>query len=237
MSESIEEMMKNALAASESDDEVVKEVASTPTNETQKTKNTFHEDDSPQSNTQVKKDSYATVKTETNGSGQDSEGESEEEQTHEQIHTEEQTAEQPQNTDEDNTAQFIAKILVMSDIYHGFDDDTNSLISKLFETKDESKILALSLNQDLILTDAFKSLGNVHKASEVDKAFYLVSLPDNILNKIGDLVRIFMGKDIKNTDHIKYCRELEAQLRTMDDKFISRTNSILKLLQAGQKKE
>lgn len=131
----------------------------------------------------------------------------------------------------------ISQLLSISDLYRGFDEDTKKLAKAFFKTDNESEAISLALQQDIITLDALTALANVHKADDVDKAFFLVSLDDNLLKEIGRLIQVFTDKKIEESDHITYCRDLEKALRDMDDTFIGQTNSLLGVLQAAQRSE
>ena len=113
------------------------------------------------------------------------------------------------------------------------------MAQRFFNTDNESEAICLALQQEPITLDALNSFSKVHSAEAVDKAFFLVALPDNLLEEIGRLIEVLTDKDIKASisDHIKYCRNLESELSKMDDDFINETNSILVLLQAAQPNE
>ena len=230
----LEAMFNGALSASEDDDDVSKgshEIKKTKkvVIETVPVEETSHEDASD-NEVEVKDNAYILKNKSTKKvEAEKSSPEPEQEQAPIYTHQDPVIAE--------GTPEFIAQIVNLSDLYRNFDDKTAELAGKLFETEDEAEALATALVQQVITLDAMKSLESVHKATDVDKAFFLVALPDELLQEIGRLVKIFTDKEVKVTDHIQYCRNLEIELRKMNDDFIAETNSILELLTAAQPKK
>lgn len=227
----LEAMFNGALSASEDDDDVAKggheiKKAKKVVVETAPVEETFHEDVSD-NEVEVKDNTYIS-KNKANDKAKVEEKQPEPQPEPEPIYTYQEPVVA------DGTPEFIAQIVALSDLYRNFDDKTAELAGKLFETEDEAEALATALVQQVITLDALKSLESVHKATDVDKAFFLVALPDELLQEIGRLVKVFTDKEVKFTDHIQYCRNLEIELRKMNDDFIAETNAILELLTAAQ---
>lgn len=135
------------------------------------------------------------------------------------------------------SAEAIRQIVQLADLFRAFDEGTHEKSELLLGANDEAETIAQALQQSILTLNALTALESVHEASESDGAFFLVSLDDELLLEIGRLIKVFMDVDVEYTDHISYCRSLEAEMRKMDDEFIQQTNTILELLDAAQPKE
>lgn len=131
-------------------------------------------------------------------------------------------------------AEFIHRIVELSDTIRNFDDKTEHMAELFFETKDTNEILLQALEQDSITLDAFAAILDVNNAKGVDKAFYLVDLHDDLLKEIGRVLGLLGDEQLTFKAHNQYCREIEENISAKDASFMESLQAFLQLLGEAQ---
>lgn len=117
----------------------------------------------------------------------------------------------------------VTAVIHVADAFRRLDSSVKDSVYKFFSTKDEENTIARVLGESKDTRTALLAIVSAQKASDVDRAFFLVSLDDYLLRDMGILINTYTQKksadlDIINEKRIDYCRGLEKAIRGMSQR-------------------
>lgn len=127
----------------------------------------------------------------------------------------------------------ISIIVNTSNEFIKLDDDTKEAIKKYFAEKNDNKLLAAILNEPVPKRKAFIAIVNAQGASDVDRAFFLMSLDDNLLDEIGQVLIKYNQSEVDleliKSNKIEYCRSIEKTISSLGPENERHLNALLNI--------
>lgn len=143
-------------------------------------------------------------------------------------------------TPESEEIEKARKIISVTDVYRDLTNDVKNVVSQFILndsdfTEDEATIIVRAINSDQTLFETMKALREAKESDQVERVFYVLSLEDKILYKLGDLVSIFTQEDIENSGRrLDYARSLVASIDSLDKKSIDYVVATERVLKAAR---
>lgn len=153
------------------------------------------------------------------------------------IAAEKQAAEAPfKNGVNERSVAIIVHVL---DVYRDLDSDIQKTVQAFFSEEDENRIVTRVLNETNKTREALMAVVSAQKATQVERAFFLVSLNDELLENMGKLMSQYMKAELNidevTTKKIDYCRSLEKVINSMSEEQRSHLTSLQSLLEYPRK--
>lgn len=138
------------------------------------------------------------------------------------------------------TIDTVVSVLYVSDSFRRLDKEVKDSVYKFFSTKDENTTITSILGESEDTRRALLAIVSAQSASDVDRAFFLVSLDEYLLGGMGDLINTYTQKNSVNLDTLRdkkidYCRALEKAIRGMTQKEKTHLSAIQGLLNIPKK--
>lgn len=144
-----------------------------------------------------------------------------------------------------STAEFIgeaSKIIRVLDVYRSLSDDVKQVAAQFIyndndvDPGDEATLVVRVIDADDMLSKTMKNLQKSASQNErVQRAFYILRLPDDELRSLGDLV--FTLTEIESPDfgdRIRFSQQVEESVNQLDKKIIEYVAATESVLQAGK---
>lgn len=130
----------------------------------------------------------------------------------------------------------ISQIIRILDMYRGYDVKIQDTVNQFIQVPKEADI-SIVINGIINVTDeerfGLKDLVSLKESERTARAFSLVALPDNRLNKVRDLVvlfnQAFKPSEIGN-DRVRYCQEIEMGIESLPIQALNFLKPISQLL-------
>jgi len=137
---------------------------------------------------------------------------------------------------ESDQIDFALKVINVIDTYRSLKSDEKAVVEQIITnedetTGDESRIAIKAINADPMLSITMKNFREAKESEAVDRAFYVISLPDNHLFSLGNMASAFTNEYIdESLGKIEYARKLVDAIAKLDNnavKYITSTESVL----------
>jgi hypothetical protein len=142
-------------------------------------------------------------------------------------------------TESDQIA-LAGKIIRIIDAYRKLSQDVRSVATQFLTPdnevlEDEAKIVVAVLNVDPMLTLTMRSLCEAKAQDPVERVFYIMGLDDHILHRLGNLVSVFSGTTLNESDtKLNYARLLVRDVEQLESAAINYVESTESILAAAE---
>lgn len=139
----------------------------------------------------------------------------------------------PSETDQ---IDFAMRVISVIDTFRALKSDEKAVVEQIITnddktTGDESRIAIKAINADPMLSITMKNFREAKESEAVERAFYVISLPENNLYSLGNMASAFTNEYIEESlDKIEYARKLVDAIAKLDNnavKYITSTESVL----------
>lgn len=133
------------------------------------------------------------------------------------------------------TANEIGKILAVSNIFRELSPTEVAISSQLFNEgrriKEENHYIEKALKADREIITLLQTLIKTKEMEQIELAFYLIDLEDDLLFKLGSLVESFTGEELDiNLPKNRYARKMVNGINSIEEeamKYVSVTEKVL----------
>lgn len=129
------------------------------------------------------------------------------------------------------------RIVNVLDTFRALDSEKKNVVSQFImkdndDLDDESVLIVRTLHANPMLFKTMKALGeSAGEKDRVERVFYILQLDDDVLYSLGELVSSLLEQEILHKNNrIKYSKDLEEKINTLDDKvvdYVSATQDVL----------
>lgn len=127
-------------------------------------------------------------------------------------------------------------ILDAADEYRKLNSEERGVVAQLItqdaEFADDAASVAIrAINADELTFETMAALKTAKSHEPVDRAFYILGLPDDVRTSLGQLCAAFSGTEFKGGDTLAFSRELVKEIEALDSGaigFVSSTEAVLR---------
>lgn len=138
-------------------------------------------------------------------------------------------------TEEEQIAHAKA-ILDAADEYRKLNAQERGVVAQLITqdaeyTDDAATIAIRAINADELTFSTMAALKTAKSHEPVDRAFYILGLPEDVRTSLGQLCSAFSGTELKGGDTLAFSRELVTEIEKLDSDaigFVSATEAVLR---------
>lgn len=136
------------------------------------------------------------------------------------------------------TQDSIAIILHISDAYRNLTESERKVSSQLFNDgkalTEEAEYVYHAMNVDSSIPNVMTTLVSAKQLDDIELAFFLVDLDEELLFSVGSLVEFFTGVEMDETlPKTRYARKLVGAIKEMNDEamnYVTATESVLNVI-------
>ena len=129
-----------------------------------------------------------------------------------------------------NTVQLVLKI---ADLYRSYEKENQEAVKTFLSEANESNLILRVLNEPTKTRKALVALVKAQAAEQVERAFFLVALDDELLRDMGEIMINYEKATLDlskiSSSRIEYCRELEHSINLLTDEKRVKIEAIEKL--------
>ena len=129
-----------------------------------------------------------------------------------------------------NTVQLVLKV---SDLYRSYEKENQEAVKTFLSEANESNLILRVLNEPTKTRKALVALVKAQAAEQVERAFFLVALDDELLRDMGEIMINYEKATLDlskiSSSRIEYCRELEHSINLLTDEKRVKIEAIEKL--------
>lgn len=139
-------------------------------------------------------------------------------------------------TEEEQIA-YAKKIIEVADKYRELNANTRNVVAQLISpeaevTEDAATVAIRAINADELTFSVMEALKSAKAQEPVDRAFYILSLQEEIRVSLGQLVTAFTGEEITVGDTLGFSKALVVAIEKLDAeavKFVTATENVLRV--------
>lgn len=135
------------------------------------------------------------------------------------------------------------RIVATVDVYRGLTNEAKDLVAQLLSpnsedfSQDEGTVAIRAIYAEPIQESTQKALIESKNASPVDRVFYVLGLPKDVLRYLGELVQAYSGEELPSDgNQLKFAKALVEAIENLDGEPIVYAEAMAKVLGAAQKK-
>ena len=129
-----------------------------------------------------------------------------------------------------NTVQLVLKV---ADLYRSYEKENQEAVKTFLSEANESNLILRVLNEPTKTRKALVALVKAQAAEQVERAFFLVALDDDLLRDMGEIMINYEKATLDlskiSSSRIEYCRELEHSINSLTDEKRVKIEAIEKL--------
>ena len=129
-----------------------------------------------------------------------------------------------------NTVQLVLKV---ADLYRSYEKENQEAVKTFLSEANESNLILRVLNEPTKTRKALVALVKAQAAEQVERAFFLVALDDELLRDMGEIMINYEKATLDlskiSSSRIEYCRELEHSINLLTDEKRVKIEAIEKL--------
>ena len=129
-----------------------------------------------------------------------------------------------------NTVQLVLKV---ADLYRSYEKENQEAVKTFLSEANESNLILRVLNEPTKTRKALVALVKAQAAEQVERAFFLVALDDDLLRDMGEIMINYEKATLDlskiSSSRIEYCRELEHSINLLTDEKRVKIEAIEKL--------
>ena len=129
-----------------------------------------------------------------------------------------------------NTVQLVLKV---ADLYRSYENENQEAVKTFLSEANESNLILRVLNEPTKTRKALVALVKAQAAEQVERAFFLVALDDDLLRDMGEIMINYEKATLDlskiSSSRIEYCRELEHSINLLTDEKRVKIEAIEKL--------
>lgn len=129
-----------------------------------------------------------------------------------------------------NTVQLVLKV---ADLYRSYENENQEAVKTFLSEANESNLILRVLNEPTKTRKALVALVKAQAAEQVERAFFLVALDDDLLRDMGEIMINYEKATLDlskiSSSRIEYCRELEHSINSLTDEKRVKIEAIEKL--------
>ena len=129
-----------------------------------------------------------------------------------------------------NTVQLVLKV---ADLYRSYEKGNQEAVKTFLSEANESNLILRVLNEPTKTRKALVALVKAQTAEQVERAFFLVALDDELLRDMGEIMINYEKATLDlskiSSSRIEYCRELEHSINLLTDEKRVKIEAIEKL--------
>lgn len=134
------------------------------------------------------------------------------------------------------------RIIAALDTYREIDKESRAIVSQFIhndsdaDPEDEATLVVKALRADPMLEKTMVALQEAATEKDrVQRVFYVLELPQDVLYSLGDLVGTFIGEEISQSlEKIPFSRLVENGINGLDEKIISYVSATRNVLEAAR---
>lgn len=153
-------------------------------------------------------------------------------------------AQKPLSTQPMTTEREIAlaqRVIATIDVYRSLSAESRDIVAQLLApaaedlSEDEGTIAIRAIHAEAIQESTQKALIEAKNSSPVDRVFYILGLPKDVLKHLGDLVQAYTSIELPtNGAELQYAKELVGAIEQLTDEPLIYADAMAKVLQAAQ---
>ena len=129
-----------------------------------------------------------------------------------------------------NTVQLVLKVAAL---YRSYEKENQEAVKTFLSEANESNLILRVLNEPTKTRKALVALVKAQAAEQVERAFFLVALDDELLRDMGEIMINYEKATLDlskiSSSRIEYCRELEHSINLLTDEKRVKIEAIEKL--------
>lgn len=133
----------------------------------------------------------------------------------------------------------VTQVVNVLNAYRNLNGEEQSAVSQFVTggtvLEEEPAFIVAAINADPMLAKAMTALKEAKELEPVDRAFYVIELPENLIYYLGNLVAVFTEEELdrKQTRSL-YTRSLVRSIEKLDGKAMNYVNSTAAVLEAAR---